>query len=88
MRDLCKENWTWYEELPEKKKGEWMTSSADVANATTFVRQRHIPVTEKIAWTSSWIPRSQHTQQLPILMVSFVAKTRLAPVSPKTMTEL
>ena len=47
MRDLWKEKWTRDEELPEQKKEECKTITADLVNATTFVRPRHIPITEK-----------------------------------------
>ena len=45
MRDLWNENWTWDEELPEKE--EWSNNAAALANATTFIRPRQIPITEK-----------------------------------------
>ena len=48
ISDLWKENWTWDEELPKQKKEEWNSIAADLANTTTFVRPRLIPITQKI----------------------------------------
>ena len=42
MKDLWNENWTWDEELPEQKKEERIAIAAVLANATTFIRLRHI----------------------------------------------
>ena len=89
MRDLWEENWTWDEELPEQKNEERKTIAADLADATTFVKPRPIPITEKnrldIFVGSSL---SAYAAVFYFNGELYMAKTRLVPVSPKTIPEL
>ena len=77
------------QELPEQKKEERKANTVDLANATTFVRPRHIPITEKnildIFEDSSL---SAYAAVAYFDGPLYMAKTRLAPVSPKTIHEL
>ena len=88
IRDLWDENWTWDEELPKQKKEEWNTIVADLANATTFVRTRRIPVTHKncldIFVDSSL---SGYAAAAYLNGELYMAITRLAPVSQTTIFE-
>ena len=88
MRDLWKERWAWDEELPKQMKEEWKTIGADLAIETTFVRPRHIPITEKNhldifveSSLSAYAAVAYLNEEL------YMAKTRFAPVSPKTIPE-
>ena len=89
MRDLWKENRTWDEELPKQKKEKWNTMAADLANATTFVRPRYIPYTEKNCMDiivdnslAAYAAAAYHNGEL------YMAKTRLSSLSQKTILEV
>ena len=58
MRDLWKENWTWDEELPERKKRRMENNCRRFSNI--FPKTLYIyRLQRKMAWTSSWIACSQ-----------------------------